>query len=161
MELVIAFFVNGITTYIKHEVNEKVKYLNLLVLLTFLVGQVQFAYASYFCTMKQAPVKSPVMAMASSSNETDDVCTQWSGVIPPQNRLQLVEGNCIKVVTAEKSVVSSFTDSVKMLSHFVIVFGFIPAMNGQHLAISNQLSAINNADPPPLDLPTLNSNLRI
>ncbi len=161
MELLIAFFVNGITTYIKYEVNEKVKYLNLLVLLTFLVGQVQFAYASYFCTMKQAPVKSPVMAMASSSNETDDVCTQCSGVIPPQNRLQLVEGNCIKVVTAEKSVVSSFTDSVKMLSHFVIVFGFIPAMNGQHLAISNQLSAINNADPPPLDLPTLNSNLRI
>lgn len=161
MLLLIAFFVNDIRAYIKHEVNDKVKYLNLLVLLTFLVGQVQFAYASYFCMMKQAPVKSPVMAMASSSNETDDVCTQCSGIIPPQNGLQLVAGNCIKVVTAEKSVVSSFTDSVKMLSHFVIVLGFIQAINGQHLAISNQLSATNNADPPPLDLPTLNSNLRI
>lgn len=161
MELLIAFFVKNIRAYIKYEVNDKVKYLNLFVLLTFLVGQVQFAYVSYFCTMKQAPVKSAVMAMASSSNETDVVCTQCSGMIPPQNGLRLVAGNCIKVVTAEKSVVSSFTDSVKMLSHFVIVLGFIQAINGQHLAISNQLSAINNADPPPLDLPTLNSNLRI
>ena len=161
MELLIAFFVNNIKAYIKHEVNDKVKYLNLFVLLTFLVGQVQFAYASYFCTMKQAPVKSPVMAMISPGNETEDVCAQCSGVILPQHGPQLVEGNCIKVVTAEKSVVSSFTDSVKLLSHIVIVFGSIAAISGQHLAISNRLSAINNADSPPLDLPTLNSNLRI
>ena len=141
--------------------NDKVKYLNLFVLLTFMVGQVQFAYASYFCTMKQAPVKSPVMAMTSPGNETDDVCTQCSGVIPPQNGLQLVEGNCIKVVTAEKSVLGSFTVSIKLLNHFVTVLGFIPTFSVQQSPIINRLSAVSESDSPPLDLPTLNSNLRI
>ena len=139
--------------------NDKVKYLNLIVLLTFLVGQVQFAYASYFCTMKQAAVKSPVMAMTSPGNETEDVCAQCSGVIPPQNGLQLVEGNCVKVVTAEKSVVSSFTDSAKLISHFVVAFNFVPPSSYQLSAISHQL--LSQSDSPPLDLPTLNSNLRI
>ncbi len=139
--------------------NDKVKYLNLLVLLTFLVGQVQFAYASYFCTMKQAPVKSPVMAMAPPTNETEDVCTQCSGMVPPQNEQQLAEGNCIKVVTAEKSVVSGFTDSVKLLSHLVIAFSFVPPSSYQPSAVHYQLFSRNSS--PPLDLPILNSNLRI
>ncbi len=139
--------------------SNKVKYLNLFVLLTFLVGQVQFAYASYFCTMKQAAVKSPVMEMASSANDQGDACAQCSGVIPPQNGLQLVEGNCIKVVTAEKSVVSSFTDSVKLLSHFVIAFSFVPPSSYQPPAVHYQLFSRNSS--PPLDLPILNSNLRI
>lgn len=138
---------------------DKAKYLNLFVLLTFLVGQVQFAYASYLCTMKHAPVKSPVMAMAAPSDETQDVCTQCSGVIPPQNGQQLVEGNCIKIVTAEKSVISSFTDSVKLLSHFVTSFNFVPASSSHLSTISYQL--IRHSNSPPLDLPTLNSNLRI
>ena len=159
MELLIAFFVKNIRAYIKHKVNDKAKYLNLFVLLTFLVGQVQFAYASYFCTMKQAPVKSPVMAMTSPGNETEDACTQCSGVIPPHNEQQLVEGNCIKVVTAEKSVVSSFTDSVKLLSHFVIAFSFVPPSSYQPSAVHYQLFSRNSS--PPLDLPILNSNLRI
>ncbi len=159
MELLIAFFVKNIRAYIKYEVNDKVKYLNLFVLLTFLVGQVQFAYVSYFCTMKQAPVKSAVMAMASSSNETDVVCTQCSGMIPPQNQQQLAEGNCIKVITAEKSVVSGFTDSVKLLSHFVTTFSFVPLSSYQPSAAQYQLSSLNSS--PPLDLPILNSNLRI
>ena len=128
-------------------------------MLTFLVGQVQFAYASYFCTMKQAPVESPVMVMASPTDETEDVCTQCSGVIPPQNGPQLVGGNCIKVVTAEKGVVSSFTDSAKLISHFVIAFGFVPTSSYHLSAISYHLFGQSNS--PPLDLPTFNSNLRI
>jgi hypothetical protein len=140
-------------------VNDKIKYLNLFVLLTFLVGQVQYAYASYFCTMKQSPVESPVMMMASTSNQTADVCTQCSGVIPPQNGPQLIGGNCIKIVTSEKSVVSSFTDSVKLLSHFVTAFSFVPVSSYQPSAVSYQL--FRHSDSPPLDLPTLNSNLRI
>ena len=133
--------------------------MNLLVLSTFMVGQVQFAYASYFCTMKQAAVKSPVMEMTSQISDAAEVCTQCSGVIPPQHGSQLVEGNCIKIVSTEKSVVSSFTDSVKLLSHFVTVISFIPALNYHPSAIGHQL--ISPSSSPPLDLPTLNSNLRI
>ena len=158
VELLIAFFYE-FEYYIKHEVNDKAKYLNLLVLLTFLVGHVQYAYASYFCTMKQAPVQSPAMTMTPPSNQTEDACTQCSDVIPPREGPQFVEGNCIKIVTAEKSVVSSFTDSVKLLNHFVTAYSFVPVLNYQPSAINYQLFTHSNS--PPLDLPILISNLRI
>ncbi len=131
-------------------------------MLTFVVGQVQFAYSSYFCTMKQLTVKTPIMAMTSNSDLNEGVCEQCQEVMPPSHGQQLVEGNCIKVVTTEKNVVSSFSDSQRSIQHFVGV-----AVIGDQLSSTGYLpSAISyrlltQADSPPLDLPTLNSNLRI
>ena len=131
-------------------------------MLTFVVGQVQLAYSSYFCTMKQMTVKTPIMAMTSNSDLNEGVCEQCQEVMQPSHGQQLVEANCIKVITTEKSVVSSFSDSQRSIQHFVGVAvigdqlsstGYLPS------AIGYQLLA--QADSPPLDLPTLNRNLRI
>jgi hypothetical protein len=137
----------------------RIEYLNLLVLLTFLAGQVQFAYTTYYCTMKQMAVKTPAMSTTSMDSSTGDVCDQCQEVIPPLHGEQIADGSCIKVVTAEKSVVSSFNDSVKLLSHVAITFSSVPTSSYQPSAVSYQL--FRPTDSPPRDLPTFNSNLRI
>ena len=126
-----------------------------------MVGQVQYACVSYFCTMMQRPVSAPAMTVNSRARSCEDPCSCSRRITLRQYGLQLVANNCIKVVYSKKSVVSSFTDSAKLISHFVMVLGFMPNLNGHQSAIGNQLSATNNAASPPSDLPTLNSNLRI
>lgn len=161
MELKYEFVVDNFENYIIHEVNEKIKYLNLFVLLAFLVGQVQYAYTFYFCTMKQMPVSAPSMATTSVADDADGICDECQGVIAQPHGLQLVEGNCVKVVTTEKSVVSNFTELAKFNSHIVTVFNFIQA-DGYAQQISRQsFILVFQANSPPLDIPTLNSNLRI
>ena len=111
--------------------------------------------------MMQRRVSAPTMTMKLKTHSCEDLCNCNQRIPPPQNRQALVRGNCIKVVNSTKSVVSSFTDSAKLISHFLIVFGFMQALNGHQSAIDDQLSATNNAASPPSDLPTFNSNLRI
>ncbi len=126
-----------------------------------MVGQVQYACVSYYCTMMQRPVSAPTMTMKLKTHSCEDLCNCDQRIPPPQNRQDLVGDNCIKIVNSTKSVVSSFTDSAKLISHFVTVLGFMPTLNGRQSAIGDQLSATNNAPSPPSDLPILNSNLRI
>lgn len=143
--------------------NGKLKYLNLLVLLTFLVGQVQYAYASYFCTMKNAPVSSSSMLM--SMDDCNDMACNGSGTFAqPEQVGQTVHGDCMQMRLSEKSTVDNFTSADKSISHFIGIVAFLSVHNGagndtQTLAISHQL--FNQTNSPPLDLPTLNSNLRI
>ncbi len=127
----------------------------------FLVGQVQYACSSYFCTMMQRPVSAPAMTMDSKARSCEDLSNCTHRIALPQYGLQLVENNCIKVVTSKKSVVSSFTDSAKLIGHFVTVLASIPALNGDQSAIGNPLIATNNAASPPQGLHILNCNLRI
>ncbi len=131
--------------------------------LAFVVGQVQYAYVSYFCTMKQMPVSTPAMPMTSTTaEEAVGMCNECQAVNPFQERLQLLDANCVKVITAEKSVVSNFTDSQRSIQHFLVV-----AVIGDQLSsIGYRPSVISyrlftQVNSPPLDLPTLNSNLRI
>jgi len=142
--------------------NEKIKYLNIFVLLTFLVGQVQYVYSIYFCTMEHKTVQRPTMETSCSTDNDGDLCEACQGVIPQQHGQQIIETNCIKVISVEKSMVDNFTSLQKYVQHFVSI-----AFIGNQLdALTSQLSTINYeplplTDSPPLDLPTLNSNLRI
>ncbi|HQT92681.1 MAG TPA: hypothetical protein PL001_11720 [Candidatus Kryptobacter bacterium] len=141
--------------------NERMKYLNLLVLLTFLVGQVQYAYASYFCTMMQRPVEAPTMVMSSMTSSSDNICDECQGVIPPVHGQQLAQGNCVKLIAADKSTVDSFAEWTKYHAQFVSMFNFVnPQVTTQQSAPQGFVSQFSFI-PPPLDLPTLNSNLRI
>ncbi len=126
-----------------------------------MVGQVQYACVSYFCTMTHRPVSTPTMTMKLKTHSCEDLCNCDQRIPPPQNRQDLVGDNCIKIVDYTKSVVSSFTDSAKLIGHFVTVLGFIPALNGHQSAIGNPLFATNNAASPPPGLHILNCNLRI
>ena len=143
-------------------INRKLKYLNTLVLLTFLVGQTQYAYTSYFCTLKQMPVKAPTVAVTSTTDETCGMCDECQGVImPPQHGLPTIEGNCIKVVTTEKSVISNLAEWAKFNSHIISALYFIQSNGFSVQSGSQNVSLASQAQSPPLDLPTLNSNLRI
>ena len=127
----------------------------------FLVGQVQYACSSYFCTMTQKPVSAPTMTMKLKTHSCEDLCNCDQKTPPPQNRQDLVGDNCIKIVNYKKSVVSSFTGSAKLIGHFGSVLGFIPALNGHQSAIRNLLVATNDAASPSPGLHILNCNLRI
>jgi hypothetical protein len=144
---------------------EKIKYLNIVVLLTFLAGQVQYAYTSYFCTMKQVKVSTPsTLACSSMAKEDPGVCVECSVDVKTasqQHVAQLVNRNCIKVITAEKSVISNFTEWAKTADHFTNLFYFLPEENDLRESFAGQMLALSRINSPPLDLPTLNSNLRI
>lgn len=139
----------------------KIKYLNLVVLLTFLVGQIQFVYASYFCTMKNAP-----MTLSSKLMSKDDsccmACAECSNLTQMEQGRQTINGNCMQLRFEQKMVVDNFTDSHNDIQHFVTV-----AIIGDQLSMTNFLAAadgcrlFNRIDHPPVDIPTLNSNLRI
>ncbi len=137
-----------------------VKYLNLLVLSTFMIGQVQYAYSTYFCTMMQQQVSAPVMKM-NMGTEAKNTCDQCKAVTPDHQGEQLNQSDCIQSTTLQKSTLDNFTDSQKLVHHFV------PAA-----FISNSLSTVGSQlllttyhvlptpVSPPSDLPILNSNLR-
>ncbi len=137
-------------------------YLNLLILSTFLVGQVQYAYSSYFCTMTQQPVNAPTMKSAPSGLAPEAFCEKCQAVKPAQNGEQLNQGDCVKVITSEKSTLSSFTDSQKSIQHFApiaFVINELSAISARPLHTTYYL--IPTAASPPLDISILNSNLRI
>ncbi len=139
---------------------ERIKYLNILVLLTFLVGQVQYAYASYLCTMKNAPVRSSSMPMA-MDEANSQACDECSTFIQPESGQQIVQSNCVLVHLTDKSTLDNFTSLNKAIPHVV---GIIAIVNQQSIT-NHQLSArpsiMRMGDSPPLDLPTFNSSLRI
>lgn len=142
--------------------NEKIKYLNMFVLLAILAGQVQYACTSYYCTMERKAVSAPSMTTTSVADGTDGICDECQGVIPLQHGQQTFDNNCFKVVSTEKSVISNFTNSQKSFQNFVVV----SLIGDQQSSVCCHQSAIScklfiQANPPPLDLPTLNSNLRI
>ncbi len=141
--------------------NEKIKYLSLLVMLTFVVGQVQYAYATYFCTMKQMVVNSASIEMAATSSMGMTACDECAGTVQPKFAVQIVQGNCIQVQLAEKKIVDNFTDSGKYNLHPTASLVFI-VVQDQCRQISRQnFIPVLRTDSPPLDIPTFQSNLRI
>ncbi len=140
-----------------------VKYLNLLVLSTFLVGQVQYAYSTYFCTMMQQRVNGPTVHMKSKTSNSEITCGQSQDVKSISNVVQLIQGDCIKLVTSKKSTLDSFTDLHKSVQHSVpaaiIIGNSLSTVAIQLLSASHYL--LPAAVSPPLDILTLNSNLRI
>lgn len=129
---------------------ERIKYLSFLVLLTFLVGQVQYAYASYFCTMMDAPVSSPTMTMSMD----DQFAQRESG-------RQTVQASCMQMQLTEKKVVDNFTNTDKSISHFVGVVAVLHSQNEIGQLSNYNFVQFSRTDSPPLDIPTFNSNLRI
>ncbi len=142
--------------------SNRAKYLSLLAMTAFVVGQVQYSYTSYFCTMLNSYVPSPSMALASHHEASEATTCDDCQVDPaPASGHQLVEANCFHVTTAEKSVVDNFVGSTNPDIHFVAaVVSFLPVPLVAR-TLSSSWASVPSADSPPLDLPTLNCNLRI
>ncbi|HUI28765.1 MAG TPA: hypothetical protein VLX91_01020 [Candidatus Acidoferrales bacterium] len=138
---------------------ERLKYLNIIVLLTFLVGQVQYAYAWYFCTMNRAPVSSTSNVMM-MDNSNENSCAECG--VQQVSAEQSLKSNCMQARLQEKSVVDSFTSSQKLVQHFAqsIMLGHVSESFGNQLFPFNH-KPFTSTDPPPLDIPTSSGNLRI
>ncbi len=119
----------NIKGYIGYEVKDRMKYLNLLVLVAFAVGQVQYGYVSYFCTMEQKAVQRPTMSMTSPNVSDNDMCDECQGIIPSQHGQQLLESSCMKVVSMEKRTVDNFAEWAKFHTHVIAAFNFIQAVD--------------------------------
>jgi hypothetical protein len=140
----------------------KLKYLNLLVLLTFLVGQVQYAYSSYFCTMKNAGISAAAadMKMDVPKENSCDECAVMPQSVPPTG--QSLKSNCMERRVEQKMVVDNFTGSQEVVHHFVgnlFTFDNLATIDNRLFTLRHSL--FTSTDSPPLDLPTVNSNLRI
>lgn len=141
---------------------ERIKYLNVFVLLAFMVGQVQYAYSSYFCTMKNAGVSAATANMkmdAPKENSCDECAVTVQRVSPTA---QSLKSNCMERRVEQKMVVDNFTGSQEMVHHFVgnlFTFDNLAKIDNRLFTLHHSL--FTSTDPPPLDLPTVNSNLRI
>jgi hypothetical protein len=144
------------------ELSNKAKYLSLLVILTFVVGQVQYTYTSYFCTMLNKFLVSPSIAAANhNDNITDDACDDCQVRIDPASGHLFLEPNCFRVTSLEKSVVDNFVGSPVPDIHFTFTFtSFLSTPPAMETLFQNW-ATVPSANPPPLDLPTLYNNLRI
>ncbi len=140
----------------------RVKYFNFLVLSAFLVGQVQYAYSYYFCSMSKQQVSSPSMNMDMMDAASENMCDQCQAVTPIRDGAHLTQTDCVSLITSQKSTVDNFTDSHRLVQHFISA-----ALVGSSLStVASRLPftashVLPTAVSPPLDLPTLNSNLRI
>ncbi len=148
--------------WVFRSMSKTVKYLNLLVLLTFLVGQVQYAYSVYFCTMLQAPVPAPTMKMSSAEVGWGNTCDHCSSATQTLEGEQLAQVDCVRLITSQKSTLGSFTESQKLIQHIMSV-SFV----GNRLLaliekpLSTTCSLIPTTSSPPSDISIFDSNLRI
>ena len=136
--------------------NNKMRFLSLLVMLTFTVGQVQYAYSSYFCTMKHETFDS-VAPSALSHVESCDA----AAMMTPSRGPQITNAGCMRIHLAQKKVVDNFSAPDKAPSHVVAIAAILPAgLFKNERPTSVAIAVLPFASPPP-DIPTLNSNLRI
>lgn len=140
--------------------SRKTKYMSLFIVLAFTAGQVQYSYTSYFCTMLHMflPSRSAALAMHSMSH---DVCTQCDAPLVTQAGNEELVPNCFVVNTIQKDVVSTFVGNSTSEIHAASALALkLPHPIIRYTSVQNE-PIVRTALSPPLDLPTLNSNLLI
>lgn len=141
--------------------SSRTKYLSLLIVLAFTVGQVQYSYTSYFCTMLNAFVPSQSAALAIHSMQHEDGCTECDGTRVSEAGSQVLQPNCFVVNTLQKDVVSTFVGSQNPDLHAATAFAFIVPQPVLRQTGSFNRYFVRTPLSPPLDLPTLNNTLLI
>ena len=141
----------------------RLKYVNLLLTLALLAGQVQYVHTTFFCTEQHAPVSKPTVKMQSADMSSGStICDECRGMIPVQHGATLSSANRIQITTRSKDIVSGFTLSEKLLPHFEagkVCFSQYTSSPIQHPGVSVWL--FNATDFPPLPLHVLNLSFRI
>ncbi len=141
----------------------KFRYLRAFLTLAFVVGQIQCAYATCFCTERQSPVSMPRVVMNSPDTSSGStICDECHGVITMEHGMSLESPSCILFTLHTKSVVSSFTNLETFSGHFepIMLFHFISRGTCRTTLASNHL-LFATTDSPPLPLHLTNLNLRI
>ncbi len=138
--------------------NRPAKYLSLAILLTFMVGQVQYSYTSYFCNMLNRYIASPSASLTIHPRQHFDGCSECQAV---HVRNQVLEPNCFQVDTFQKDVVSNFVTPTNFEVHMAVAFVISLPQPVVQQATLHIMSIPRTSLSPPLDLPTLNGSLLI
>lgn len=129
--------------------SNKTRYLSLLVMLTFTLGQVQYACSSYFCTMTHKTY-SLTSCGASSSDESCGATM----VTSPSRGPQFADAGCMQIRLAEKKVIDNFSAPDKAPSHVVSIVAILPAgLFSIRPAASVTVANLPFASSPPIYLP--------
>lgn len=135
------------------------KNFSLMMVLMFVVGQIQYGYTTYFCTMLNEFVPSPAMTLA--VQHEGDACGQCGGVFASHHENQTFEPNCFKINSVQKDVVSTFTSSSNPDSFSITTVAFIVPRLLFQQNVHWKFIVAPDAQSPPQDLLTFNRSLRI
>lgn len=92
--------------------------LNLIVVLTLLTGQVEYAVSSYFCMMEKRVVSSTRMDASSSCiSSSDECCMDRTPSDQESAREHLSGADCCQVQVNSKMVTDSFIATNDLTSH--------------------------------------------
>lgn len=87
------------------------KYLGLLVSIAFVVGQVQYAYAAYYCTMIHRQVDSQSeIAVSPEGRVSDQTCVLCDCTATTSRAQEKYEPDCVRVTVGHKDVVGNFQE---------------------------------------------------
>lgn len=164
----------GRNLYLVENVDRQVmgKFFNIAVTLTFIVGQVQYAYTAYFCNMKNVYVNSiktecEVTMSATDQNghdvNTDSSCeAKGDSSIPSYQgsfAQKITSSNCCSFKVISKNVVDNFTD---FTNHLIILIPANPFAGSAFLTTTDFTPlTVQTIQPSPPNIITLEKNFRI
>ncbi len=135
-------------------------YLNLVVILAFLVGQVRYERSSYYCTMMHNTVSASAVGTSSRQLPCGCSCKASQRSRPLVGR-QLTARGCIRIIKLHKKVVSNYTDSGKIRLPFVLNVYLVSMDNGDLCPDTHSFYAFFDGRSPPPDFIIVNRILRI
>lgn len=138
------------------------KYMGLVVSIALVIGQVQYAYAAYYCTMvhHQVSIQTDIAA-PHVGHVSDQTCLECDCTGIPFSTQQRYEPDCLRLTIGHKDVVGSFQEPsasnlcVSGLAAALPVRTQIPSIA---LHSTMAVSGLVSSSP---GIPALNNNLRI
>ena len=136
-------------------------YLNLVVILAFLVGQVRYQRLSYYCTMTHNAVGTSALGTGSVHLPCSCSCKAFQWLRSSRVGPQLAARGCIRIINRQKKIVSSFVDSVKVGIPFNANLCLVSLDNVGLRSDTYSFCPFFDGRPPPPDLAIVNRILRI
>lgn len=138
------------------------RYLTLLLCLSFLVGQVPYAYATYYCTVEHKAVGMPSKEERSSPKDlSTKICDACQGVLIIHRTEGVAKPNCLRVEKHKKDVTDSFAENGYATPHPLVCVVLIGCKQAGRSDGKRALLAFPRNASPPENIPLLGSSLRI
>lgn len=138
------------------------KYLGLLVSIALVVGQVQYAYAAYYCTMVHHRVDTQSELAVSQeghvSNQTCNVCDCTATSPSAQERY---EPDCLRVTAGHKDVTNSFQETSLPNIDALGSPAVLPVETQTPCVALHSIMSVSSLALSSPGIPTINNNLRI
>ena len=136
-------------------------YLNMVIMLAFLVGQVRYECSSYYCTMMHSTVSNSAVGTSSVQLPCGCSCKASQRLRSPRVGQQLAARGCLRLIKRQKKVVSNYTDSVKNSVPLIASLYLVSLVDRGLRSDTHSFYAFIDSKPPPLDLTIVNLVLRI